>query len=65
MAEPTAIFSLRYAGSVGYYAAMLRYGSIVLDTEERFCKKKQMSESHGHCRAEWTSVVVYAAGKTQ
>lgn len=39
MAEPTAIFSLRYAGSVGYYAAMLRYGSIVLDIEERFCKK--------------------------
>ncbi len=41
MAEPTAIFSLRYAGSVGYYAAMLRYGSIVLDIEERFCKKNK------------------------
>jgi len=41
MAEPTAIFSLRYAGSVGYYAAMLRFGSIVLDTEERFCKRNK------------------------
>ena len=33
-----AVFSSRYAGSVGYYAAMLRYGKVAIDLSEPFDK---------------------------
>ena len=33
-----AVFSSRYAGSVGYYAAMLRYGRVAIDLTEPFDK---------------------------
>lgn len=35
-----AVFSLRYAGSVGYYAAMLRYGQVAIDLTERYDKHR-------------------------
>lgn len=41
MTKGEAIFSMRYAGSVGYYAAMLHYKSILLDVSEPFCKKNK------------------------
>lgn len=34
-----ALFSLRYAGSVGYYAAMLRFGTVGIDLSERYDKR--------------------------
>ena len=33
-----AVFSSRYAGSVDYYAAMLRYGKVAIDLSEPFDK---------------------------
>lgn len=39
MMMPGALFSLRYAGSVGYYAAMLRFGSVALDCTESYDKR--------------------------
>lgn len=33
-----AVFSSRYAGSVDYYAAMLRYGKVAIDLSETFDK---------------------------
>lgn len=33
-----AVFSARYAGSVDYYAAMLRYGKVAIDLSEPFDK---------------------------
>ena len=33
-----AVFSSRYAGSVGYYAAMLHYGNVAIDLSEPFDK---------------------------
>lgn len=32
------LFSLRYAGSVGYYAAMLHFGSVVVDASEHYAR---------------------------
>lgn len=39
MSEIKAIFNSRYAGSVGYYAAMLHYGSVAIDNTLCFNKK--------------------------
>lgn len=39
MAEAKAVFSSRYAGSVGYYAAMLRFGQVAIDCGERYDKR--------------------------
>ncbi len=35
-----AVFSSRYAGSVDYYAAMLRYGTVAIDLTERYDKHR-------------------------
>lgn len=37
-----ALFSTRYAGSVGYYAAMLHYGTVSFDLAEHYGKKNKM-----------------------
>lgn len=36
--EARAVFSSRYAGSVGYYAAMLQHRHVAIDVRERFNK---------------------------
>lgn len=36
-----AVFNLRYAGSVGYYAAMLHYGTVGFDLTERYDKHRK------------------------
>ncbi len=37
-----ALFSTRYAGSVGFYAAMLHYGTVSFDSAEHYGKKNKM-----------------------